>query len=212
MKKNTYFLVSTAPSARSNTKRLAQGLVMGLAAWLCMPLPALTQPTPHHTSSPAKKAAAHKHSQTPSKPKNKHPRAQRPAPSGLSLDTALTQTWSQDAAARLQLDPLWVEQTMGQAKRLPSIEKLVLPASSPSAKAAANVLSRVIFGLILNVQIKVSLPFLARIGAGKVAGLYREWIRGISASSSRWGQTPVQGLSTGHISRAAAGSRSCHSG
>ncbi|PUE13586.1 lytic murein transglycosylase B [Limnohabitans sp. WS1] len=99
-----------------------------------MPLPALTQPTSHHTSSPAKKAATHKHSQTPSKPKNKHQRAQRPAPSGLSLDTALTQTWSQDAAARLQLDPLWVEQTMGQAKRLPSIEKLVLPASSPSAK------------------------------------------------------------------------------
>ena len=134
MKKNTYFLVSTASSARSNTQRLARSLVMGLAAWLCMPLPALTQPNPHHTSSPAKKAAAHKHSQTPSKPKNKHPRAQRPAPSGLSLDTALTQTWSQDAAARLQLDPLWVEQTMGQAKRLPSIEKLVLPASSPSAK------------------------------------------------------------------------------
>ena len=134
MKKNTYFLVSTAPSTRSNTKRLARSLVMGLAAWLCMPLPALTQPTPHHTSSPAKKAAAHKHNQTLSKPKNKHPRAQRPAPSGLSLDTALTQTWSQDAAARLQLDPLWVEQTMGQAKRLPSIEKLVLPASSPSAK------------------------------------------------------------------------------
>jgi membrane-bound lytic murein transglycosylase B len=42
--------------------------------------------------------------------------------------------WAQDAARRLQLDPDWTEKTMAQAKRLPLVEKLVLPPASPMAK------------------------------------------------------------------------------
>ncbi|MDP4613634.1 MAG: lytic murein transglycosylase, partial [Limnohabitans sp.] len=48
--------------------------------------------------------------------------------------SALTQTWVQDAAQRLQLDPIWVQNTLAQAQRLPSVERLVLPPSSPTAK------------------------------------------------------------------------------
>jgi len=42
--------------------------------------------------------------------------------------------WVQEAAGRLQLDPAWTEKTMGQAQRLPLVEKLVLPPASPVAK------------------------------------------------------------------------------
>jgi membrane-bound lytic murein transglycosylase B len=42
--------------------------------------------------------------------------------------------WAQDAATRLQLKPTWVQQTLAQAKRLPVVEKLVLPPASPVAK------------------------------------------------------------------------------
>jgi membrane-bound lytic murein transglycosylase B len=48
--------------------------------------------------------------------------------------SAQTQAWSQDAAQRLQLDPVWVQKTLAQAQRLPSVERLVLPPSSPAAK------------------------------------------------------------------------------
>jgi membrane-bound lytic murein transglycosylase B len=48
--------------------------------------------------------------------------------------TAQTQAWVQDAAQRLQLDPIWVQSTLAQAQRLPSVERLVLPPSSPTAK------------------------------------------------------------------------------
>jgi membrane-bound lytic murein transglycosylase B len=37
-------------------------------------------------------------------------------------------------AQRLQLDPIWLQNTLSQAKRLPSVERLVLPPSSPTAK------------------------------------------------------------------------------
>jgi membrane-bound lytic murein transglycosylase B len=40
----------------------------------------------------------------------------------------------QDAAQRLQLDPIWVQNTLAHAQRLPSVERLVLPPSSPTAK------------------------------------------------------------------------------
>ena len=42
--------------------------------------------------------------------------------------------WSTAAAERLQLDPQWVKKQVGQARRLPSVERLVLPPSSPAAK------------------------------------------------------------------------------
>jgi membrane-bound lytic murein transglycosylase B len=42
--------------------------------------------------------------------------------------------WSTAAAERMQLDPQWVKKYLGQARRLPSVERLVLPPSSPAAK------------------------------------------------------------------------------
>jgi membrane-bound lytic murein transglycosylase B len=57
------------------------------------------------------------------------------AVTGIALaSTAQTQAWVQDAAQRLQLDPIWVQNTLAQAQRLPSVERLVLPPSSPTAK------------------------------------------------------------------------------
>jgi membrane-bound lytic murein transglycosylase B len=72
-----------------------------------------------------------------SDPKKKQ--ASRPvrvaAVTGMALaSTAQTQAWVQDAAQRLQLDPIWVQNTLAQAQRLPSVERLVLPPSSPTAK------------------------------------------------------------------------------
>jgi membrane-bound lytic murein transglycosylase B len=48
--------------------------------------------------------------------------------------TAQTQAWVHDAAHRMQLDPIWVQNHLAQAQRLPSVERLVLPPSSPTAK------------------------------------------------------------------------------
>ncbi len=48
--------------------------------------------------------------------------------------SAQTQAWIQDAAQRLQLDPIWLKSTLAQAHRVPSVERLVLPPSSPTAK------------------------------------------------------------------------------
>jgi membrane-bound lytic murein transglycosylase B len=57
------------------------------------------------------------------------------AVTGIALaSSAQTQAWAQDAAQRLQLDPTWVQNTLAQAQRLPSVERLVLPPSSPTAK------------------------------------------------------------------------------
>ncbi len=54
---------------------------------------------------------------------------------GIPLDSSEhTRAWTEDVAMRLQLDPIWVKNTLAQAQRLPSVEKLVLPPSSPVAK------------------------------------------------------------------------------
>ena len=88
-------------------------------------------------AQPAQAAQAKK----PQRKKNAAPKKQalRPARqaavTGMPLaSTAQTQAWVQDAAQRLQLDPIWVQNTLAQAQRLPSVERLVLPPSSPTAK------------------------------------------------------------------------------
>ena len=60
-------------------------------------------------------------------------------PSGLAAgllfsESSAAMAWSSQAAERLQLDPQWVRNHLGQARRLPSVERLVLPPSSPAAK------------------------------------------------------------------------------
>ena len=61
------------------------------------------------------------------------------APSALAAgllfgESSAAMEWSSQAAERLQLDPQWVRNHLGQARRLPSVERLVLPPSSPAAK------------------------------------------------------------------------------
>jgi len=56
------------------------------------------------------------------------------APGTLLNQNPDVSAWAQDAAQRHQLNPDWVQKTMAQAQRLPLVEKLVLPPSSPVAK------------------------------------------------------------------------------
>jgi membrane-bound lytic murein transglycosylase B len=49
-------------------------------------------------------------------------------------ESAQAMEWATQTAAQLQIDPQWVRSQLGQARRLPRIETLVLPASSPAAK------------------------------------------------------------------------------
>jgi len=106
--------------------------------WLCAALLVLATPTaiakasthekPHHPS------AGHA-----SNPHGKTHKSTKPGKVTPPTATALTQdihvkAWAQEAAARLQLDPAWLQKTMAQAQRLPLVEKLVLPPTSPVAK------------------------------------------------------------------------------
>lgn len=106
--------------------------------WLCAALLVLATPTaiakasthekPHHPSAG--------HASSPHGKTHKSAKQGKVPP---STATALTQdihvkAWAQEAAARLQLDPAWLQKTMAQAQRLPLVEKLVLPPTSPVAK------------------------------------------------------------------------------
>lgn len=42
--------------------------------------------------------------------------------------------WADQTAAQLKIDPQWVRAQLGQARRMPRIETLVLPATSPTAR------------------------------------------------------------------------------
>ncbi len=52
--------------------------------------------------------------------------------------------WAEEAASRLDLPADWVRQQVGQARRIPLIEQLVLPAPTPAAKNWAAYRSRFI--------------------------------------------------------------------
>ena len=124
-------------------------LVMGaLTAWAVAITPVHAQTAQGAEPQQAKKPAKPKalpaqaaQAKTPQRKKNAAPKKQAPRPArqaavtGMPLaSTEQTQAWVQDAAQRLQLDPIWVQNTLAQAQRLPSVERLVLPPSSPTAK------------------------------------------------------------------------------
>ena len=124
-------------------------LVVGaLTAWAAAITPVHAQTAQGAEPQQAKRAVKPKaqpaqaaQAKTPQRKKNAAPKKQalRPARqaavTGMPLaSTAQTQAWVQDAAQRLQLDPIWVQNTLAQAQRLPSVERLVLPPSSPTAK------------------------------------------------------------------------------
>ncbi len=121
-------------------------LVMGaLTAWAAAITPVHAQTAQGAESQQAKRPAKPKaqpaQAKTQQRKKNAAPKKQAPRPArqaavmGMPLaSSAQTQAWIQDAAQRLQLDPIWVQNTLAQAQRLPSVERLVLPPSSPAAK------------------------------------------------------------------------------
>jgi membrane-bound lytic murein transglycosylase B len=116
----------------------------GLALLVCAltalaPITALpAQDTPkRQTASSTQPAKAKPQQRRPSKTAKAQstPSVKKAAVAGIPLESsAQTQSWAEDAAQRLQLDPIWLKNTLSQAKRLPSVERFVLPPSSPTAK------------------------------------------------------------------------------
>ena len=99
-------------------------------------LPAQDTPKRHTASSPqpAKVKPQQRRPSKTAKAKSA-PSVKKAAVAGIPLESsAQTQAWAEDAAQRLQLDPIWLKNTLSQAKRLPSVERFVLPPSSPTAK------------------------------------------------------------------------------
>ena len=120
------------------------GMPTGLALLVCAltalaPITALpAQDTPkRQTASSPQPAKAKPQQRRPSKTAKAKstPSVKKAAVAGIPLESsAQTQAWAEDAAQRLQLDPIWLKNTLSQAKRLPSVERFVLPPSSPTAK------------------------------------------------------------------------------
>ena len=134
MNRHLQLLKSNAPT------RLKQVLTL----WLCLCLwtgwmNAAQAQISDKKASPSSKKSAHSKKKSPSK-KPGSPHQRIPSSTTAQASTGLLNAnpevalWAQDAAGRLQLDPEWTEKTMAQAKRLPSVEKWVLPPASPLAK------------------------------------------------------------------------------
>ena len=139
--------------SKSSLRQPCQGLTsMGLAlllsaltAWAATPTPVSAQTAPSAVPKQAKRHQAPSAQTAKSKPqqRKKSAASQKQAPrpvrqadvKGMPLSSSEhTQAWIQDASHRLQLDPIWVQSILAQAQRLPSVERLVLPPSSPTAK------------------------------------------------------------------------------
>ena len=107
-------------------------------------LPQMASAAPRQGSKhTAKHTPVARHAKGGKLAKNKHHTAS--APSGdLYASRAEALQWADEAAARLDLPPSWVRQHIGQARRIPLIEQLILPAASPAAKNWALYRSRFI--------------------------------------------------------------------
>jgi membrane-bound lytic murein transglycosylase B len=133
----------TCPEMIQN-KPYPRWMPTGLALLVCAltalaPITALpAQDTPkRQTASSPQPAKVKPQQRRPSKTAKAKstPSVKKAAVSGIPLESsAQTQAWAEDAAQRLQLDPIWLKNTLSQAKRLPSVERFVLPPSSPTAK------------------------------------------------------------------------------
>ena len=62
------------------------------------------------------------------------PQGAKPSAAGDYAHRSDVRQWAQDAATRLDLPAEWLQEQLGQARRMPQIEKLILPPASPSAK------------------------------------------------------------------------------
>jgi len=87
------------------------------------------------SSAKPKSATPHKPPKSASKKPTAKKLAKPAAAAGwLFSESSAAMAWSSEVAERLQIDPQWLQKHLGQARRLPSVEKLVLPPSSPAAK------------------------------------------------------------------------------
>ena len=105
---------------------------------LCAALLVLATPTAIAKKS-SRETAHHKAAEHARSSADKPQKSGKQGKAAQHNATALTEdihvkAWIQEAAARLQLDPAWLQKTMAQAQRLPLVEKLVLPPPSPAAK------------------------------------------------------------------------------
>jgi membrane-bound lytic murein transglycosylase B len=112
-------------------------LAMGLSLWLAqLPLDALARTDKHAND----KAVTAKKSLQKVGGKAARHSAQRRAiraktPSGPRYgERSEAMQWAEDTATRLGLPPDWTRRALAQAQRLAVVEKLVLPAATPSAK------------------------------------------------------------------------------
>ncbi len=120
-----------------STLAVALTLVMGLAP--------LVSATP--SEAPAQAPQARKSAKPAAKARAQPRREPRAATAGTAERYAIrsdAQQWADDAASRLDLPASWVRAQIGQARRIPQIEKLILPAASPAAKNWAAYRSRFI--------------------------------------------------------------------
>ncbi len=88
--------------------------------------------TAKHAADKSNKSGKSTSARKSSKKKGTAARPSRPADSYSLRPEALQ--WADDAAMRLDLPVDWVRRQIGQARRIPLIEQLVLPAPSPAAK------------------------------------------------------------------------------
>jgi len=118
-------------------------LAISLAFSLALPVHATPQDKPaqakaaqaRKSAKPADKARAHP---------RREPHAQKTSAAQSYASRSDAQQWVDDAAARLDLPASWLREQIGQARRIPLIEKLILPAASPTAKNWAAYRSRFI--------------------------------------------------------------------
>jgi len=135
------------------------GLLLGLLLGLAFTPPAAAAPTPPPpepkaktgkqvaTSKNASKTTTNSTSNSAAKSHKGrrhagHSAHATPADSYASRSDAMQ--WADEAAARIDLPTDWVRRQIGQARRIPAIEQLVLPAPTPTAKNWAAYRSRFI--------------------------------------------------------------------
>ena len=83
-------------------------------------------------AKPTASAKAKATKKTPHRRAGQHKASPQPADSYARRAEAMQ--WADEAAARIDLPAAWVREQIGQARRIPLIEQLVLPAPTPAAK------------------------------------------------------------------------------
>jgi len=127
------------------SRRLLAWLPLSIVLSFALPCAA----SPAH-QQPVNNAKARKHTPTPKAAAKSHKshRTQAHAAKATAADSYASRTdvmqWAHEAATRLDLPTDWVRQQIGQARRIPLIEQLVLPAPTPAAKNWAAYRSRFI--------------------------------------------------------------------